>query len=422
MTSLPSVGKLSIKPKVIPLSPAFGTGTRRVLTVSIVMNRSENRVEVNVIKTVCWRRRFDGLPVWLRRVLNCPPRRGEGLHSWLFSTARQLHAHFSPEDMYDLFAQITEADDREIEDAVYNSIDCAWQPRRDGRFERGPARRCSGYNATFRRTKTGSQMFSQRTPALRSKSGTPALPKWPEPDLAKIEAVVTTGPGLAGLRQWSSYVFAEDDPQRYTDWIIRRLFVSADNPDPYLCFGLSQREFATYRLSEWGLGACDFQFIVPSPMTNELGRTKAGHPSAHTLDNTGPRRFLVIECDFSILARDGNTETRYAPLIRRLARRGITVADMCASILLHLAECLPLVMALSSGGKSEHGWYFVHGKAEAELHVFMEYAVSLGADHTTWPRSQFVRLPDGTRDSGKRQVVHYLDPQPLDADRPKRAI
>jgi hypothetical protein len=41
----------------------------------------------------------------------------------------------------------------------------------------------------------------------------------------------------------------------------------------------------------------------------------------------------------------------------------------------------------------------------------MDYAVSLGADHATWLRSQFVRLPDGLRQNGRRQVTYYLDPR-----------
>ena len=40
----------------------------------------------------------------------------------------------------------------------------------------------------------------------------------------------------------------------------------------------------------------------------------------------------------------------------------------------------------------------------------MDYAVSLGADHATWLRSQFVRLPDGLRQNGKRQITYDLDP------------
>ena len=43
----------------------------------------------------------------------------------------------------------------------------------------------------------------------------------------------------------------------------------------------------------------------------------------------------------------------------------------------------------------------------------MRYAVSLGADRATWTRSQFVRMPDGTRDNGKRQTVYFFNPEVL---------
>jgi hypothetical protein len=38
----------------------------------------------------------------------------------------------------------------------------------------------------------------------------------------------------------------------------------------------------------------------------------------------------------------------------------------------------------------------------------MRYAVSLGADKQLWTRSQFARMPDGTRDNGNRQVVYFF--------------
>lgn len=357
------------------------------------------------INPVCWHRRFDGLPAWLCRVLNLPPRRGEMLHQWLFSTARQLHAHFSPEEICDLFSQITEAQDREIQDAVYNSLACAWQPKRAGQTPARRGRDHYRHNLTVAATKPKVPGAAQASAQLQK----PALPKWPEPNLAKIEGIVANGAGLAGLQQRSPCIFSEEDPRRYTDWILRKLFVTADNSNPYLCIGLSQREFSTLRLSEWGNGAEAFQFVVPSPMIGQLGWTKAGALSAHTFDNTGPRHFLVTECDFSIFEHNGTTETVYAPLIRRLAANRITVADMCASMLLHLNQYLPLVMALSSGGKSQHGWFWCQGQSEAKLRVFMDYAVSLGADHATWSRSQFVRMPDGTRNNGKHQIVHYFD-------------
>jgi hypothetical protein len=43
----------------------------------------------------------------------------------------------------------------------------------------------------------------------------------------------------------------------------------------------------------------------------------------------------------------------------------------------------------------------------------MRYAVSLGADTATWSRLQFVRMPDGARENGKRQAVYFFNPEAL---------
>ena len=133
--------------------------------------------------------------------------------------------------------------------------------------------------------------------------------------------------------------------------------------NPLLCCGRSQSEFATRPHTDWRGQLAQLQFIVPNPMSAPLGRKKSPHPgqspwSAHTLDNTGPRRFLVVECDFSLYARDGRTETKLAPLLRRQAQSGSDGADLCAAVLFHLARHAPLVLAVHSGGKSLHGWFY----------------------------------------------------------------
>lgn len=51
------------------------------------------------------------------------------------------------------------------------------------------------------------------------------------------------------------------------------------------------------------------------------------------------------------------------------------------------------------------------GQPEERLRRFMRYAVALGADRATWTRSQFVRMPDGTRDNGERQTVYFFNPE-----------
>jgi hypothetical protein len=133
-------------------------------------------------------------------------------------------------------------------------------------------------------------------------------------------------------------------------------------------------------------------------MTSELGITNSGKKSAHALSNTGPRRFLVIEFDF-------DTQWEACPFLR-----GCDLSDLCACLLLHLAESAPLALVLYSGGKSLHGWFYCNGRPENSLRLFMSRAVSLGADPATWTRSQFVRMPDGLRDNGRRQTVYFFNP------------
>ena len=53
------------------------------------------------------------------------------------------------------------------------------------------------------------------------------------------------------------------------------------------------------------------------------------------------------------------------------------------------------------------------GQPEERLHRFMRHAVTLGADHATWTRCQFVRMPDGTHDNGRRQTVYFFNPEVL---------
>ncbi|SVA36015.1 uncharacterized protein METZ01_LOCUS88869, partial [marine metagenome] len=170
-----------------------------------------------------------------------------------------------------------------------------------------------------------------------------------------------------------------------TEEVIDLLF--PDNP--LLCTGSSPYKFGTKAREEWRGKLASMQLIVPSPMTERVGFTKSGKKSAHSLDNTGPRKFLVIEFDEGTF-------------------------DEHAAILIHLAKQAPLVMALMSGNKSLHGWFYVERSPEKLQLSFMRYAVSLGADPRLWIRSQFARIPDGFRvDKEKLQSVIYLNPANL---------
>lgn len=170
-------------------------------------------------------------------------------------------------------------------------------------------------------------------------------------------------------------------PRMHVDEIVNALFPG----NPLLCVGHSNHRFVTRPREELRGRLTEMQLIVPSPMSSRTGHTREGKESAHCLENTGPRRFLVIEQDC------GNVDEQSA-------------------ILLHLAERAPLALAVHSGSKSIHGWFMAAGQSEERLHRFMRYAVSLGADRATWTRSQFVRMPDGTRDNGNRQTVYFFNP------------
>ena len=211
--------------------------------------------------------------------------------------------------------------------------------------------------------------------------------KWPKLDRAKRRPIISQGRGLKTLQGSSHSEITSDD--RITENIIDLMFPG----DPLLCVGQSVGVFSTKQREKWRGRLADRQFIVPNPMSNPTGITKDGRESAKTEDNTGDRRFLVIEQD----KIDGKDIPR----------------DEQEAVLVHLSERLPLILAVSSGGKSVHGWYFCEGMLESELREFMEYAVSLGADSATWTKSQFVRMPDGTRQNGKRQEILHFNPSPL---------
>ena len=74
----------------------------------------------------------------------------------------------------------------------------------------------------------------------------------------------------------------------------------------------------------------------------------------------------------------------------------------------------PLWLVVYSGGKSLQSWWPCRETDEGVLERwFHTQALTLGACHSTWCRSQFVRMPDGQRDDGRRQTVEYCNPARL---------
>jgi hypothetical protein len=207
-------------------------------------------------------------------------------------------------------------------------------------------------------------------------------PTFPPLDQEKRNAVVTGAGGLVDL--WEASTVRLDADEQHTEQILDALFPE----NPLLCVGRAHSIFWTRSREELRGKLSELALIVPSPMTARIGKTQEGDISEHTLEATGPRRYLVVEQD-----------------------RGPT--DEQAAILLHLAEYAPLVLAVHSGGKSVHGWFACRDESETTIRNFFEYAVTLGADPALWTRSQFARMPDGRRDNGARQTVYHFDPDQL---------
>ena len=280
------------------------------------------------------------------KLRNCP-KAGGGVHKWIFISALELAKYTDQNTAFDLIRSYSESceravPDREIREAIS--------------------------------TASSTAPLSKRT----TKS-----PNWPSKNEEQIEAITEDGEGLAEL--WESSPIRFDDDVSHTEEVIDLLFPG----NPLLCTATAPNKFKTKAREECRGKLRKRELIVPSPMSKVVGLTKEGKKSEHTEDNTGPRKFLVIEFDEGTF-------------------------DEHAAILIHLAKQAPLVMALMSGNKSLHGWFYV-GRSSEKLQLrFMRYAVSLGADSHLWNKSQFARIPDGFRvGKGKLQSVIYLNPANL---------
>ena len=217
----------------------------------------------------------------------------------------------------------------------------------------------------------------------------PAEP--PSASLERIEAIANTEGRLVDLWEMSPARIESNEPK--TNEIIDTLFPG----NPLLCCGWSVYRFDTRPRNRWHK-LDDLEFIVPSPMSHKQGLTREGKLSAHTQANVGPRRFLVVEFDF-----DASRPMKGALLSK------LDVLDVSAALLLHLATIAPLALAVHSGGKSLHGWFYCDGVSEEKVSRFFRYAVLLGADPAHWNLSQFARMPDGRRENGKRQTVFFFN-------------
>lgn len=290
------------------------------------------------------------LPQKLYRELTSPPHAGQGVHQWLFRMARKLHRVRRPEAIVEILAAAVSKCGRQVPE---REILDAVENSRPGRLP------CNLRGNTVRKA---------------------SAPKWSAMDEHLRSRILADSPqSLAELTAQSPLTITDDHS---ANWFIGRLF----HPTDLLCIGLSNCKFTTRPAADFlGVELFESCLLVPSPMSAKWGVTRQGRRSQHTLSNTGPRRYLVTEFD------NGTQEEQTA-------------------IINHLRDFAPLVMVLSSGGKSLHAWWNCVGSEDWEHQRFFAYAVTLGADPATWTKSQFVRLPQGWRaDKNARQRVFYFD-------------
>jgi hypothetical protein len=309
------------------------------------------------------------LPRWILDVLATTPAEGAGVHQWLYRAACALKPWRDDENIKALLSATTHCVrrnlQREIREAIRNAKS-DWQPG---------------------------------TPQHTQQINPPA--SWPKRNDELIEAILSEGYGEGDLWEGSPQRF-EDESESNTQEILALLFPG----DPLLCMGKDVRVFTTRPREEWHRVKGPLQFIVPSPMSAREGVTQTGKPSPKTNNNTGPRRFLVIEFDFKPEA-----STTDAHLAKIGARHGLLhTRDLCACLLHHLAAFAPLVLVVWSGGKSLQGWFPTIGASEEGIRRLFGYACLIGADRATWTPSQFIRLPYGQRDNGKIQMPIYFNP------------
>lgn len=162
------------------------------------------------------------------------------------------------------------------------------------------------------------------------------IPKGTKTDWNLIDSLVSGECTLDSLRAFSGEVPTD------TATVLSAIF----SGDELICCGTEMHNARTQTLVDWlSEGVSSQRLVVPNPMAKPMGINQQSRVSARCLDNTGPRRFLVVEFDFA----KGKCHEGDA-IIHKMESLGRTTADMNAALHAHLQEYLPLAMVVFSGG------------------------------------------------------------------------
>jgi hypothetical protein len=299
---------------------------------------------------MCMTNKNKKLPSFILDLISAPPTSGNGVHSWLYIVARHLHHHRPEGEIFGMLRKAVkgcgrDVPNKEIWEAIKNSKRAAWKP---GVSAKGKA---SGAHS------------------------------WPSVNLELRQSAVDSS-AVQTLEDLNRESPVDCNPQPRTEDIIDALMPG----NPLICVGKDKSKFWTRHREDFRGSLASYPLIVPSAMRAFKGKVKGeDRHSAHTLDNTGPRQYLITEFD------SGDNDEQ-------------------AALIWHLSQAAPLAMVVHSANKSLHAWWECAGQDESDLKRFMKHAVLLGADKVTWTRSQFVRMPGGLRDGSRPQRIHYFDP------------
>ena len=327
---------------------------------------------------------------YVDKVLSGFPGEGSGLHNWLYATAASISPFFATIEDVEGVLEHTIAGSvskgrahsirREIQDAARNG-------------------RVVGVAPDWLREARGEPIAT-----ARSIASTPLVSRWPKKDYKRILELATRAPyPLAEVLKHSPVPI---DGDRMTEAVIDSLFPG----DPLLCIASAVSSHKTARRSEWRGRLSGSPLMVPNAMASKWGDKATGGRSQRCLSNTGPRRYLVVEFDFAKHTPNGKPSADL-PLLLKLEAGGMTVGDLCSTIICDLQGGDPeLRLITSSGGKSLHSWWDCQCLTDEQIEVFFHNACSLGADPATWTPCQLVRIPDGTRENGTHQKLHLFNP------------